>query len=390
MRELYLDHAATTPINPQVINKMQETFKRYGNPSSLHRLGIQAERELNAVRKQIATSLSCDPNEVYFTSGGTEGNNMIIKGLVEKCQHQKMRIITTQIEHPSVKGVFDFYSDHGIEVIFLDVDKNGLILIDDLKKSLTKETILVSIIGVNNEIGTIQNLKEIGAVIKSRSRRCIFHSDFVQGYMKIPLNVKECQLDSLTICAHKIEGPKGVGAIYLRKNCQLKPLLLGGGQERGLRSGTENVPGIIGFGAAITARQAVFLENFDQLMILKRLLIEKLITGIDDMLINGDAMGSPYILNVSFNRVRGEVLLHSLEGAGIYVSTGSACSAHKKEKETVLKAIHLPQEYQEGSIRISFLRTITPEEVDYLVTTISHAVNSIRMLGKAKNEKRGR
>lgn len=379
-KTIYLDHAATSPIRPEVLSKMNQAPQ--GNPSSLHHFGIQAEMAINRVRKDIANTLNCQNDEIYFTSGGTEGNNTIIKGVVEKYQQKKIRIITSQIEHPSVRNIFDFYQDHGIEVLFLEVDKSGLISPDDLEKALNENTLLVSIIGVNNEIGTIQNLKKFGALIKRISPNCFFHSDFVQGYLKIPIDVNDCQLDAITICAHKIAGPKGVGAIYLKKNRLIKPLLLGGNQERGLRSGTENVTGIVGFGEAIALRKKNFLTQYDQTMEIKKQMITKLMENIDEISINGDEIGSPYILNVSFNQVRGEVLLHSLEKAGIYVSTGSACASRKKEKETVLKAISLAQEYKEGTIRISFSEPITNEEIDYTVKTIKESVKQIRMLVK--------
>ena len=316
-KEIYLDYAATTPMDQRVIDRVSQASKLYyGNPSSLHRLGMEAEQAIAAVRKNIAKTINCQESEVIFTSGGTEGNNMIIRGIVEKSRREKMRIITTAIEHPSVLDVFSFYQSHGIDVVFLEVDENGLIALEDLQAALNEHTILVSIMGVNNELGTIQDLQAIGQLIKKSYPKCLFHSDFVQGYLKIPLDIKACRLDAITICAHKIFGPKGVGAVYLKKGLMPKPLLLGGGQEQGLRSGTQNVPGILGFDEAINLRKDTYLHDLELLKKMRDQLIEMLDKRLTAIKINGQ--GSPYILNVSFNQVRGEVLLHSLEGAGIF------------------------------------------------------------------------
>jgi cysteine desulfurase len=384
-KQIYLDYAATTPMDEQVIDRVSQASKLfYGNPSSLHRLGMEAEQAIGAVRKNIAKTINCQESEVIFTSGGTEGNNMIIRGIVEKSRREKMRIITTAIEHPSVLDVFSFYETHGIDVVFLEVDENGLIALEDLRAALNEHTILVSIMGVNNELGTIQDLQAIGQLIKNSYPKCLFHSDFVQGYLKIPIDIKACRLDAITICAHKIFGPKGVGAVYLKKGLTPKPLLLGGGQEQGLRSGTQNVPGILGFDEAINLRKDSYLKDLEILKGMRDKLIELLDNRLTDIKINGQ--GSPYILNVSFNQVRGEVLLHSLEGAGIFVSTGSACSSHKKEKQYVLKAIGLPEDLKEGTIRISFSKEITDQDLEYTAQQIEEAVNSLRKLIRPKRK----
>ncbi|MDI3536322.1 MAG: cysteine desulfurase [Eubacteriaceae bacterium] len=384
-KEIYLDYAATTPMDQRVIDRVSQASKLYyGNPSSLHRLGMEAEQAIAAVRKNIAKTINCQESEVIFTSGGTEGNNMIIRGIVEKSRREKMRIITTAIEHPSVLDVFSFYQSHGIDVVFLEVDENGLIAMEDLQAALNEHTILVSIMGVNNELGTIQDLQAIGQLIKKSYPKCLFHSDFVQGYLKIPLDIKACRLDAITICAHKIFGPKGAGAVYLKKGLMTKPLLLGGGQEQGLRSGTQNVPGILGFDEAINLRKDIYLQDLELLQRMRDQLIEMLDKRLTDIKVNGQ--GSPYILNVSFNQVRGEVLLHSLEGAGIFVSTGSACSSHKKEKQYVLKAIGLPEDFKEGTIRISFSKDITDQDLEYTAEQIEKSVNSLRKLIRPKRK----
>jgi cysteine desulfurase len=255
---------------------------------------------------------------------------------------------------------------------------------EDLQAALNEHTILVSIMGVNNELGTIQDLQAIGQLIKKSYPKCLFHSDFVQGYLKIPLDIKACRLDAITICAHKIFGPKGAGAVYLKKGLMTKPLLLGGGQEQGLRSGTQNVPGILGFDEAINLRKDIYLQDLELLQRMRDQLIEMLDKRLTDIKVNGQ--GSPYILNVSFNQVRGEVLLHSLEGAGIFVSTGSACSSHKKEKQYVLKAIGLPEDFKEGTIRISFSKDITDQDLEYTAEQIEKSVNSLRKLIRPKRK----
>ena len=388
MKEIYLDNAATTRVDPQVVAKMMDAFtNNYGNPSSLHRLGIQAELAVKEVRESIAATLNCESQEIYFTSGGTEGNNMIIQGIVENKQRKRMRIITTAIEHPSVLDVFTFYESHQVDVVVLGVDTQGHIDLDELKAAMDEDTILVSVMGVNNELGTIQDLKAIGKIIKDANPRCIFHTDYVQGYMKIPLDIGACQLDALTLCGHKFFGPKGIGAVYIKKGTAIKPLLRGGGQEKNMRSGTENVPGIVGLGEAIALRRNTYIDDIQVIMSLRDRFINELASVVQDFKVNGDPDGSPYILNLSFSRIRGEVLLHSLEYQGIYVSTGSACSSHKKEKQYVLKAIGLLGDYKEGTIRISFSKDITSEDVDDAVVAIANAVASLRLLVKARGRK---
>ncbi len=380
MKKIYLDSAATTMPHPAVVKRMAESLeKEYANPSSMYDLGIVNEKIVEGVRAQIAASIGAGPEEITFTSGGTEGDNTIIKGVVEMQRRDvlaKARIITTSIEHPAVKDVFKMYEDHGIDVVWLPVDREGRVDMDALKADMTKETILVSIIGVNNELGTVQDLVEIGRIVKGVNPHCVFHTDYVQGYMKVPLKVGAAKLDAVTLCGHKICGPKGIGAMYIKKDVRIKPLMLGGGQERGLRSGTENIAGIVGFGEAVamTAGGEALLQKITRC---RQILRDALYT-LPDITINGDPDGSPYVMSVSVRGLRGEVLLHSLEARGVYVSTGSACSTHKKEKQSVLKAIGLPAEDMEGTIRISFSMLTTEDEVHEAGDIILEEITKLR------------
>ena len=382
MTRIYLDNAATTCPHPRVIHRMTESLRSaYANPSAMYDLGIANEKRITAVREQIAKSIHASADEITFTSGGTEGDNTIIKGVVNSLRKDVLknaRIITTAIEHPAVKDVFKDFEDRGLDVVWLPVDGTGKIDLDYLKQVMTPETVLVSIIGVHNETGTIQDLATIGKIIKAVNPACVFHTDYVQGYMKVPLDVQACSLDAVTMCAHKICGPKGVGAIYIRKGCRIAPLMLGGGQEKGFRSGTENVPGIEGFGEAVAVMTEGGDDLYQKISRYKRIITEGL-SGIENVRINGAEDGSPYVVSVSFAGLRGEVLLHSLEARGVYVSTGSACSTHKKEKQSALKAMGLDPDYMEGTIRISFSVLTTEEEVKEAVNIIAEEVGKLRL-----------
>ncbi|MBQ3334519.1 MAG: cysteine desulfurase [Eubacteriaceae bacterium] len=376
----YLDNAATSPLHPDVKETMTRAFDLFGNPSSLYDLGIDNEKRINVAKQTIAGEIGAKPEEIFFTSGGTEGDNMLIKGVIENTRRDilsRSRIITTSIEHPAVKDVFKMYENHGIDVVWLPVDSQGYVDLDAFRDVMTANTILVSVIGVNNEIGTVQNLKEIGQIIKSINPRCFFHSDYVQGFMKHPVNVKACHIDGLTMCAHKINGPKGVGAVYLNRDFRIKPLLLGGGQEKGLRSGTENVLGILGFEAAV-----IVWKNPDIRIRLKEMkaMFSERLTKVSDVNIVSPETGSPAVLSASVKGVRGEVLLHSLERRGVYISTGSACSSHKKEKNAVLKAIGLAPEWIEGTIRISFSAVTRMSDARAAAQIIAEEIEMLRRL----------
>lgn len=391
MLKSYLDNAATTMLHPDVLQVMTTSLRNhFANPSSLYDLGIENEKRVNFVRQTIADAIHALPEEITFTSGGTEGDNTIIKGVIENQREaviKKARIITTSIEHPAVKDVFKDFENRGMDVVWLSVDSAGYVDLMQLRDAMTPETILVSIIGVHNEIGTVQNLYEIGKIVHSVNPDCVFHSDYVQGFMKVPLDVKKCEMDALTVCAHKINGPKGVGAIYLKKDLRIRPLLLGGGQEKGLRSGTENIPGILGFGQAVRI-MASEGETLRQRISHYRDIMTEALSKLEDIKINGDSNGSPFVLSLSVSGLRGEVLLHSLEARGVYVSTGSACSTHKKEKQSVLKAIGLDPVFAEGTIRISFSALTTEEEVREGAAILVEEIEKLRKWLKVKRKNR--
>lgn len=377
--EVYLDNSATTRVRKEVIEKMVEVLeKEYGNPSSLHLKGYQAEKLMKEARENVAKLINGDTEGIVFTSGGTESNNLALIGVAESLRKKGNHIISSTIEHPSVLNVLKYLEENGFEVTYLDVDKTGKVDIENLKRTITDKTILVSIMAVNNEIGTIEPIQEIGEVAKERD--IIFHVDAIQAVGKINVDVKKQNLDMVSLSSHKIHGPKGVGALYIDKSVKIRPIIFGGGQEKNLRSGTENMPGIVGFGVASKLAQENFHENASKLMTLKKRLYEGIVSEIKDVHLNGPKIeeGAPHILNISFAGIRGEVLLHSLEEKGIYVSTGSACSSKKKGQSHVLKAIGLKEDLIESAIRFSFGIFNTEEEIDYTISVLKEKVNFLR------------
>jgi len=358
LETIYLDSAATTPVKPEVakiVFKMMR--KESGNPSSLHELGVKAEKELKLARTRVAESIKAQENQVIFTSGGTEANNLAILGL----SRRERNLITTKIEHPSVIEIFRHFEREGRKVDFLDVDEKGYIDLEGLGELLDFETGLVSIGMVNNEIGTIQDLKKAIKIIREKSPRAIIHTDAVQAWGKIPLNVNLLQVDTLTLSAHKMGGPKGVGALFVRRPELLQPIILGGGQERGFRSGTENIPGVVGMGKA-----AVLLPRREKMKRVEKIK-EAFFQEIKEKWANVKRVGPepfqgvPHILNLSFPGFPAQVLVQALSQEGVYVSAGSACSS-KNETSYILEALGLEREVIKGALRFSFLEDITPEQ----------------------------
>ena len=378
--EIYLDNSATTKPYQEVVDKMVLALTtQYGNPSSIHKKGIEVEREIKEIRRNIARSLGAKENEIYFTSGGTECNNTIIRSVARLNKKTKNHIISTVIEHPSVLDTLKDLESEGFEVTYLPVDKDGKISIEDLKNAIKKETILVSIMHVNNEIGTIQPIEEIGKYLKSLDEKIYLHVDAVQSYAKIKFRPSRYNIDFMSVSGHKLHGPKGIGFMYVKENNRIKPLLTGGGQEIGIRSGTENVPGIYGIGEAVRILNQDLEGTIDKIRGLRDLLKEEILANIDNVKINSPEDGVCHVLNVSFRGVRGEVLLHYLEQKEIYVSTGSACSSKKKGSH-VLNAIGLTPDEIEGAIRFSLSDLNTKEEIMKTVEVLKESVSDLRMI----------
>lgn len=388
-QEIYFDNSATTRQYDEVTRLMADIASiTYGNPSSLHRKGMEAEKLVIASRETIAASLGAEPKEIYFTSGGTESNNLAIRGYLDANPRKGKHIITSKIEHPSVLEVFRHLEEQGYTVDYIGVDGESMLDLMELKQKLRQDTALISIMAVNNETGSIQLLEEISKIKNSVNPLAAFHVDAVQAYGKMPIVPSRTGIDLLSMSSHKIHGPKGVGALYASKKVKLKPLLFGGGQEALLRSGTENVPGIAGFGFASRLISARLGQNLETTEALKKDFIKKLnSSGIAHRVLS-PAASSPYILNVAFEDVRSEVLLHHLEQKGVYVSTGSACSSHKNTKSHVLSAMGLPPPRIDGAVRFSFSAFNTPEEVEITVNTLREIIPVIKTNRKQKTGRR--
>lgn len=381
-QEIYLDNAATTAPDPAVVRAMVHALaEEYGNPSSLHRRGLGAERLITGARDTVARTLDVSPAEIVFTSGGTESNALALRGVAARARGR--HVITTAIEHSSVLVPLRRLAAEGWEVTELPVDRAGRITAAQVAGALRPETALVSIMAVNNEIGTIQPLQEIGAVLRERARvgrPVVFHVDAVQAWGKIPLRPRAWSVDLMSLSGHKIHGPKGSGALYVRRGLELAPLLGGGEQERGLRPGTENVPGIAGLGEAARLILEVGEAAAAEMRILRDRLRVRL-AAIAEATVNTPADGTaPHILNVSFAGVRGETLLHRLEMDGIYTSTGSACHSHDPTPSHVLLAIGLAPEMARSSVRFSLSRATTAVEIDAAAEAVQRAVADLRPL----------
>lgn len=377
MDMVYFDNSATTRPYREVIDEVSDCMERYfGNPSSAHRLGIEAERKIKTARERVSKLIGALPQEIVFTSGGSEANNTALKGIITKGDH----IISSRIEHPSILHTLEALEEEGYEVTYLDVDSRGLIDIEDLKNSIKANTKLVTIMHVNNEIGSVEPVNDIIKTVREENRKTRVHVDAVQSLGKIKIDVKKLDVDLMSFSSHKIHGPKGVGALYIKKGLIIKSLITGGGQEMDIRSGTENLPGISGFGVAAEAIGARLENEKNNITAVKKHFIERL-GEIDKIEINSPQDGAHIdnILNVSFDGVRGEVLLHALEDYNIFVSTGSACSAKKSnQKNYVLPSIGLKPCLVEGAIRFSFSYGNTLEEVDYAIEGLKKIIPFLR------------
>lgn len=374
--EVYFDNAATTQVYPEVRELMVKLMQEdYGNPSSLHMKGVVAENYIKEARIRIAKQLKCQEKEIVFTSGGTESNNLAIIGAAMARRRAGKHIITTAIEHASVSATMDFLSKEGFEVSYVGVDSNGMVKLDELSKLLREDTILVSVMYVNNEIGVIEPIEQIAEVVHGFNKQILFHVDAVQAFGKLVFSPKRLNVDLLSMSGHKIHGPKGSGALYIRDGVLIRPIIYGGGQQKAMRSGTENVPAIAGMGLAAELIYTNHQERIAHMLKLRDTFIEK-VTGLENVYSNtGDA---PHLASISFVGIRSEVMLHALEDKGIYVSAGSACSSNKPHVSNVLKAIELPPERLESTLRFSFSEFNTMEEVEYTVDTIKELLPVLR------------
>lgn len=374
--EAYFDNAATTAVYPEVRDLMVKLMiEDYGNPSSLHMKGVDAEKYIKNAASQIAKEIKCQEKELVFTSGGTESNNLAIIGGAMAKRRAGKHIITTNIEHASVSATMDFLSKEGYDITYIGVDSTGHVKLDELKCALREDTILVSVMYVNNEIGTIQPIADIAAIIKSYNDKILFHVDAVQAFGKLRFSVKKLGVDMLSMSGHKIHGPKGSGALYIKDKTLVRPIIYGGGQQKEMRSGTENVPAIAGMGLATELIYKEHEKKIEYINMLKDRFISG-VTKYEDVFDNsGEA---PHIASISFVGIRSEVMLHALEDKGIFVSAGSACSSNKPHISNVLKAIDMPDDRLESTLRFSFIETNTVEQVDYAIEVIGELLPFLR------------
>ena len=383
--EIYLDNSATTRVYPEVASLMCKIMTEdYGNPSSMHSKGVEAEKYVLDAYRQVAEVLKVKEKEIVFTSGGTESDNLALIGAAMANKRAGMHIITTKVEHPAILNTVAYLKDEGFEIDYLSVDKTGRISIDELKSKLRKDTIIVSIMHTNNEVGSLMPLEEAGKLIKAVNPSCLFHVDAVQGFGKAVMPIKSACIDMLSISGHKIHGPKGIGILYVNEKVKIKPISYGGGQQKGLRNGTLNAPGIAGIGLAAKMINENLSEKREKLYELKSFFLQE-ISKVDKVSVNGclkDECGNflvketaPHIINISVKGLRSEVMLHALEEKGIYVSAGSACSSHSKKESSTLKAMGASAEETDGALRISMSEFTTREELETLIVELKAVIN---------------
>ena len=387
---IYLDNSATTRPFDEVTEYVSHVMKDvFGNPSSLHMAGVDAEKEVRSARETIANILKADPKEIVFTSGGTESDNMALVGGAVANKRSGMHLITTKIEHPAILETMKYLEEQGFTVTYLDVAGDGRVDGNALREALTDDTILVSIMHVNNEIGTLNDIEGLCRIVKEYNPSILFHTDAVQSFGKVPLYPKRMKIDLVSVSSHKIHGPKGVGFLYINEKAKIRPVIFGGGQQKGMRSGTENVPGIAGMGLAAKIVCEDRAADVNRLYDLKRYFIEKL-SELSDVTVNGipavsggvleDAvkLSAPHIISASFKGVRSEVLLHTLESQGIYVSSGSACSSNKPSVSATLSAIGLQRELLDSTLRFSLSIENTRDEIDETVRVLEEELPKLR------------
>lgn len=378
--EVYLDNSATTKAYPEVVSLVADIMTNdYGNASSMHLKGVDAEKYLKYSKATIAGIMKVKEKEIFFTSGGTESDNWALMGAAFANHRSGKHLITTKIEHPAILRTMEHLKELGFDITYLSVNRYGQISLEELRNAIRPDTILVSIMFVNNEVGAIQPIDEAGEIIKQTNPRTLFHVDAVQGFGKLRLLPKKWKIDMVSVSGHKIHGPKGTGFLYIDEKVKIKPIIYGGGQQNGYRSGTENVPGVAGLGKATELIYRNLVEDTNRLYCLKKKLVSGLLK-IDHVKINGpqDETGAPHIVSASIAGIRSEVMLHSLEDKGVYVSAGSACSSHKHTVSDTLSAMGLSTEYMDSTIRFSLSVFTTKEEIEYTLKCLYELVPMLR------------
>ena len=377
---IYLDNAATTKTAQEVVEAMLPYFTEYyGNPSSVYEFAGKSKQAVDAARKTIADSLGAKPEEIYFTAGGSESDNWALKATAEAYASKGKHIITSKIEHHAILHTCEYLEKRGFEITYLDVDENGVVKLDELEKAIRPDTILISVMFANNEIGTIQPIEEIGAIAKEHG--ILFHTDAVQAFGQLPIHVDACHIDMLSASGHKLNGPKGIGFLYIRKGVKIRSFVHGGAQERKRRAGTENVPGIVGFGKAVERDMNSMEERTAKEREVRDYLIERVLTEIPYCRLNGDRTKRlPNNANFSFQFLEGESLLIMLDMKGICGSSGSACTSGSLDPSHVLMAIGLPHEIAHGSLRLTLNEEITKEDMDYVVESLKEIIDKLRSM----------
>jgi len=377
---IYIDHSATSPVDPEVFEAMKPYFTdSFGNASTLYSLGREGKKAMESAREEVASIIGAETKEIIFTSGGTESDNIAILGAAYKLKKKGNHIITSDIEHPAVDETCRYLEKNGFTVTYLPVYEDGIVKVKDLEDAITDKTILITIMHANNEIGTIQPITEIGRI--AHENNIYFHTDAVQTVGKIPVNVKELNVDMLSLSAHKLYGPKGIGALYLRQGVRIEPIMHGGGHEKGIRPGTENVPGIVGLGKACSIAKENLQMDAQKLTSLREMLIDNVLAENEDSYLNGHRTKRlPNNANFRFTGIEGESLILHLDAKGIATSTGSACSSIKLEPSHVLMAIGLKEVEAHGSLRISLGHENTEEDIEYTITAIKEVVEKLRKM----------
>ena len=387
MRNVYLDYSATTPVKEEVLKEMIPYFtEKFGNPSSLYDKGLEAKAAVDHAREQLAALINADPKEIYFTAGGTEADNWSLMGVADKLKDKGNHIITTKIEHHAILHSCEFLEKHGYEVTYLGIDENGRISLEELENAITDKTILISVMMVNNEIGTVQPIKEIGKIAKAH--KIIFHTDAVQALGNVPIDVKDMGIDLMSMSSHKIYGPKGEGALFMRKGLRISNYIHGGAQENSKRAGTENLTGIVVFGKAAELARINFDKHVQHCSELRNYLVDRILKEIPDTQLNGTMEGRhPGNANITFKFIEGESILLLLNQFGISVSTGSACSSKSLEPSHVLVALGVPVEMIHGTVRFTVGDFTTKEDIDYVIEKLKIIVEKLRALSPINAEK---